>query len=90
MFDQPVEEAKMAPLKVASQVNSNSMTDGEELLFSARLMEEGDSSGYIYASRNDDSGLLMASGVEQAMADSNANIFPAHDAWGRTSDQSLS
>lgn len=37
-------------------------TDGEEqCLFSARLMEEGDSSGFIYQSRNDDSGMLMAS-----------------------------
>jgi len=33
---------------IAEQMNSNSMTEGEELLFSARLMEEGDSSGYIY------------------------------------------
>ena len=49
---------------MVDQTNSNSMTEGEELLFSARLMEEGDSSGYIYQSRNDDSGMLMASGVE--------------------------
>ena len=43
----------------AQQLN----TSEEELLFSARLLEEGDSSGFIYMSRNDDSGMLMASSV---------------------------
>ena len=41
-----------------------SLEDGEELQFNANLIEEGDSSGFIYASGIEDSALLMASGVE--------------------------
>ena len=42
------------------------MTDGEELQFEAAklIMEEGESSGFIYLSRNDDSINLMASSAD--------------------------
>ena len=56
------EESKVLLAKRLSQTDRT--TEGEEMLFNARLMEENDSSGFIYQSRTDDCCMLMASGVE--------------------------
>ena len=59
-----IDESKRASIGkfLSLKHNSNLTSDGEEFVaFSARLIEEGDSSGFIYQSRNDDSGMLIAS-----------------------------